>query len=45
MPDTAEAEEWLDADTFVVKGKVYRVEPDGTVSEILNEREVIRGQG
>ena len=45
LPDTAEAEEWLDADTFIVKGKKYHVGLDGTVSEILNDREVIRGQG
>ena len=45
MPDTSEAEEWIDADTFVAKGKTYHVGLDGTVSEILNEREVIRGQG
>jgi len=37
LPDTSEAEKWLDADTFVVKGKIYRVELDGTVSEVRTD--------
>ena len=28
LPGTSEAERWLDADTFIYKGKVYRVALD-----------------
>jgi hypothetical protein len=39
LPDTSQAEQWIDADTFVVKGKVYRILPDGTVKEIGKENQ------
>jgi len=35
LPDTSEAESWIDSDTFVVEGKAYHIDPDGTVSEVV----------
>jgi hypothetical protein len=39
LPDTSQAEQWIDTDTFVVNGKLYRIEPDGTIKEIRKEDE------
>ncbi len=30
-PDTAQAEKWIDSETFLYKGNVYRVLPDNKV--------------
>jgi hypothetical protein len=37
LPDTSQAEKWLDPDTFVANGRLYRIEPDGAVKEIGKE--------
>jgi hypothetical protein len=37
LPNTSQAEKWLDPDTFVVNDRLYRIEPDGTVKEIGKE--------
>jgi hypothetical protein len=38
LPSPIEAEKWLDPDTFMVKGKIYRIEePDFTIKEIGKE--------
>jgi hypothetical protein len=37
LPDTSQAEKWIDADTFVKNGHRYRIAPDGTVKEIGKE--------
>jgi hypothetical protein len=37
LPDTSQAEKWLDPDTFVVNGRLYRIEPDGTIKEVRDE--------
>jgi hypothetical protein len=34
LPDTSQAEKWINPDTFVVKGRLYRILPDGTIKEI-----------
>jgi len=39
LPDTSEAEEWINPDTFVVNGKAYQVAPDGKVTEVEGKAE------
>lgn len=38
LPDMAEAEKWLDPDTFVYKGKVYSVNIKGGITLIPNSQ-------
>ncbi len=34
IPDTTEAEKWIDADTFEWEGELYKVMPDGTIERV-----------
>ncbi len=31
IPDTTQAEKWIDDETFEFEGKIYRVLPDGKI--------------
>ena len=39
LPDTTQAEKWLDSDHFLFEGNVYIVLSNGTVQAILGGRE------
>ena len=42
IPDTSQAEQWIDPDTFLFKQKLYRVKSDGTVVKVSKATESSR---
>lgn len=39
LPDTSQAEGWLDEETFIVDGKLYRFTPDMEVVPVEDNQE------
>ena len=39
IPDTSLAEKWIDSETFLYKGKVWKVLPDGKIVEVKDDKE------
>lgn len=34
MPDGSDAERWIDPDTFIYKGDIYRLNPDFSITRV-----------